>query len=174
MTEAMRRRESDTSKGKNLQGRSGSNSLLGPGVPAPDFNLRSTQSLRSGRETGAPGAPVADVKLQTLPPDQFISLSELRGRPVILAFYPADWSPVCGDEVALFNEFLTEFQRFNAGRPDADVTRFINAPTHVWVKEPRIPGDEAIDVESEDGTKTLLNFRHVSPEETERQLPAGA
>jgi uncharacterized protein DUF5335 len=60
------------------------------------------------------------------------------------------------------------------GRPDADVTRFINAPKHVWVKEPRIPGDEAIEIESEDGIKTLLNFHHVRPEETGRQLPAGA
>jgi hypothetical protein len=60
------------------------------------------------------------------------------------------------------------------GRPDADVTRFINAPKHVWVKEPGIPGDEAVEVESEDGTKTLLNFHHIRLEETERQLPAGA
>jgi peroxiredoxin len=33
---------------------------------------------------------------------------------VILAFYPADWSPVCGDEVTLYNEVLSEFQRFGA------------------------------------------------------------
>lgn len=43
-----------------------------------------------------------------------ISLSDLRGRPVILVFYPADWSPVCGDELALFNECLPEFQRYDA------------------------------------------------------------
>jgi Family of unknown function (DUF5335) len=60
------------------------------------------------------------------------------------------------------------------GRPDADVTRFIERPKRVWVKEPGITGDEAIEVESEDGVKTLLNFHHVRPEETERQLPAGA
>jgi len=60
------------------------------------------------------------------------------------------------------------------GRPEADVTRFIERPKHVWVKEPRIPGDEAIEIESEDGIKTLLNFHHVRPEETERQLSAGA
>jgi hypothetical protein len=30
------------------------------------------------------------------------------GQPVVLAFYPADWSPVCGDEMALFNEVLPE------------------------------------------------------------------
>jgi peroxiredoxin len=32
------------------------------------------------------------------------------GKPVILAFYPADWSPVCGDQMALYNEILSEFQ----------------------------------------------------------------
>jgi peroxiredoxin len=62
---------------------------LGPGVPAPDFTLRST-------------------------PDQSLSLSDFRGKPVILAFYPADWSPVCGDQMALYNELLPEFHSFNA------------------------------------------------------------
>ena len=62
---------------------------LQPGTPAPDFTLRST-------------------------PDQSVSLSEFRGQPVILAFYPADWSPVCGDQMALYNEILPEFGRFHA------------------------------------------------------------
>jgi peroxiredoxin len=47
-------------------------------------------------------------------PDQTVSLSEFAGRPVILAFYPADWSPVCGDQMALYNEVLAEFRRFGA------------------------------------------------------------
>ena len=47
-------------------------------------------------------------------PDQKLSLDELRGRCVILAFYPADWSPVCGDQMALYNETLTLFNKFNA------------------------------------------------------------
>ena len=34
----------------------------------------------------------------------------LRGKPVVLVFYPADWSPVCGDELALFNEALPLIQ----------------------------------------------------------------
>jgi peroxiredoxin len=63
--------------------------ILPAGTPAPDFTLHVT-------------------------PDQVVSLKELRGRPVILAFYPADWSPVCGDQMALYNEILPEFQRFNA------------------------------------------------------------
>src|SRR5262245_56627074 len=56
------------------------------------------------------------------------------------------------------------------GRPHADLTRFIDRPKHVWVKEPQIPGDEAIEVESEDGIKTLLNFHRIQAERTERQL----
>ena len=63
--------------------------LLQPGTPAPDFTLHST-------------------------PDQAVSLSEFRGRPVILAFYPADWSPVCGDQMALYNQILTEFSEYDA------------------------------------------------------------
>src|SRR6202051_1929272 len=63
--------------------------ILPAGVPAPDFALNAT-------------------------PDQVLRLSELRGRPVILAFYPADWSPVCGDQVALYNEILSEFREYGA------------------------------------------------------------
>ena len=62
---------------------------LAPGTPAPEFVLRST-------------------------PDQSVSLSDFRGRPVVLAFYPADWSPVCGDQMSLYNEILEEFTRFDA------------------------------------------------------------
>jgi peroxiredoxin len=47
-------------------------------------------------------------------PDQKVSLKDFRGRPVILTFYPADWSPVCGDQMALYNEILPEFKRHNA------------------------------------------------------------
>ncbi|HTB78934.1 MAG TPA: redoxin domain-containing protein [Polyangiaceae bacterium] len=47
-------------------------------------------------------------------PDQKLSLEELRGRPVVLAFYPADWSPVCGDQMALYNEMMNEFAPYKA------------------------------------------------------------
>jgi len=47
-------------------------------------------------------------------PDQTVSLSDFLGRPVILAFYPADFSPVCGDEMALYNEILPEFKKYDA------------------------------------------------------------
>ena len=47
-------------------------------------------------------------------PGQYVSLKELRGKPVILVFYPADWSPVCGDQLALYNEVLPEFAKYGA------------------------------------------------------------
>lgn len=59
------------------------------GQAAPDFSLHST-------------------------PDQTVSLSQLRGRPIVLVFYPADWSPVCGDQVSLYNEMLSEFGAYDA------------------------------------------------------------
>ena len=62
---------------------------LGPGAKAPNFTLHTT-------------------------PDQTVSLADFRGRPVVLVFYPADWSPVCSDEMALFNEVLPEFRRLRA------------------------------------------------------------
>ena len=65
------------------------NPTLPDGTVAPDFRLNST-------------------------PDQQVSLSDFPGSPVILAFYPADFSPVCGDQMALYNEILPEFRRFGA------------------------------------------------------------
>ena len=47
-------------------------------------------------------------------PDQKISLSEFKGSNVILAFYPADWSPVCSDQMALYNEMLKYFKKYDA------------------------------------------------------------
>jgi peroxiredoxin len=63
--------------------------LLWPGQKAPDFTLHVT-------------------------PDQELSLRDLKGKAVILAFYPADWSPVCGDQMAVYNEILPEFRHHNA------------------------------------------------------------
>jgi peroxiredoxin len=47
-------------------------------------------------------------------PDQRVKLSELRGAPAVLAFYPADFSPVCGDQMVLYNELLPEFRKLGA------------------------------------------------------------
>jgi peroxiredoxin len=59
------------------------------------------------------GAKAPDFSLFTTP-DQKIDLSQLKGKRVVLAFYPADWSPVCGDQMALYNEMLSVFHKKNA------------------------------------------------------------
>jgi peroxiredoxin len=64
-----------------------------PGQAAPEFRLP-----RGGGDS----------------PDREISLSRLRGAPVILAFYPADFSPVCSDQMALYQAIEPEFSRFHA------------------------------------------------------------
>lgn len=63
--------------------------ILAPGTKAPDFTLKQSNNGQ-------------------------LSLSDLRGRPAVLIFYPADFSPVCGDELALFNEILDEFTKYDA------------------------------------------------------------
>jgi peroxiredoxin len=59
------------------------------------------------------GTKAPDFRLRTTP-DQSVALSDFAGRPVILAFYPADWSPVCSDQMVLYQEVLPEFQRLGA------------------------------------------------------------
>jgi peroxiredoxin len=71
-----------------------------------------THPLEHGRPLPA-GTPAPEFTLHSTP-DQTLALRELRGRPVILAFYPADWSPVCGEQMALYNEILPEFRRYGA------------------------------------------------------------
>ena len=60
--------------------------------------------------------PGAVAPAFTLPagPDSTISLSDYRGHAVVLVFYPADWSPVCGDQVSVYSEMGAVLQRFNA------------------------------------------------------------
>lgn len=59
------------------------------------------------------GAPAPAFALPTAP-DRMTSLRMLRGRPVVLAFYPADWSPVCGDQMALYSALHQEWDRLGA------------------------------------------------------------
>jgi peroxiredoxin len=61
----------------------------------------------------APGTEAPEFILHGAP-HQTVRLSEYRGQPVVLVFYPADWSPVCGDQLALYNEILPEFHNLGA------------------------------------------------------------
>jgi peroxiredoxin len=65
------------------------NTILRAGTVAPNFSLPAT-------------------------PDQLLALSDFAGRRAVLLFYPADWSPVCSDEVDIFNEVLDELRHHDA------------------------------------------------------------
>jgi peroxiredoxin len=57
--------------------------MIAAGTPAPDFTLRD----QDGEE---------------------VSLSSFKGRRVLLVFYPADFSPVCGDQLSIYQEVKGE------------------------------------------------------------------
>ena len=63
--------------------------MLEPGTVAPDFALSDQSGAR-------------------------VTRADLRGKSAVLAFYPADWSPVCGDQMALYNEVLPLFTELGA------------------------------------------------------------
>lgn len=70
--------------------------ILTAGTPAPDFILQSS----AGTSAGDAG--------------EMLKLSDLKGKNVVLAFYPADWSAVCGDQLALYNELIPMFDKLDA------------------------------------------------------------
>ena len=59
--------------------------MVNVGDKAPDFNLKDQH-------------------------DNDVKLSSLRGKKVLLAFYPFDWSPVCTTEMACFKDDLSELK----------------------------------------------------------------
>jgi peroxiredoxin len=72
-----------------------------------------TENLRKGSSILNPGRKAPNFSLNSTP-DQKVSLKDFRGQPVILAFYPADWSPVCTDQLSLYAMVMPEFKKFNA------------------------------------------------------------
>jgi peroxiredoxin len=80
--------------------------------------IRQEKTVLQGEEAKSgtalpPGTCAPDFTLQTTP-DQTVSLRDFLGNPAVLVFYPADWSPVCGDQLALYNELLPEFKKHHA------------------------------------------------------------
>lgn len=65
----------------------------------------------------ATGLPVGSQAPDFALPDahnNLVRLSDYRGRPVVLVFYPLDWSPACSDQLSLYQMELEEFNRRNA------------------------------------------------------------
>jgi peroxiredoxin len=67
------------------------------GQSAPDFRL-----------------PYATMEKIYLKPEEYMSLASLRGKNVILAFYPADWSGGCTKEVCTLRDTFMELSKLNA------------------------------------------------------------
>jgi peroxiredoxin len=67
------------------------------GQAAPDFRL-----------------PYATLEKIYLKPEEQLSLSSMRGKNVILAFYPADWSGGCTKEVCTLRDTFAELAKLNA------------------------------------------------------------
>jgi peroxiredoxin Q/BCP len=67
---------------------------IGPGDVAPDFAVAGTDGTPDGRRT--------------------YTLSEFRGRPVVLAFYPADNSPVCKVQLSAYSSSVRDLELVGA------------------------------------------------------------
>jgi peroxiredoxin len=84
-----------------------------------DMDRQTSQSPRGENENShpaealSPGTPAPDFTLSN-GDGEMVSLRDFRGKRVILAFYPADWSPVCGDQMVLYNEVLGLFEEYDA------------------------------------------------------------
>jgi peroxiredoxin len=60
-----------------------------------------------------PGSPAPDFTL----PDQDgnkVSLGDFRGRTLVLVFYPSDFSPVCTDQLSVYQEVLPQLEQRGA------------------------------------------------------------
>lgn len=69
---------------------------LTEGSIAPDFTLRIGNGLLDDSN------------------ENFFKLSSQRGKNIVLAFYPADWSDVCSSQIAIYNELIPVFEEYNA------------------------------------------------------------
>lgn len=86
-------------------------------MPASGLNLQDIADLwqaapaMEGAAVNEPlpvGSEAPDFEL----PDasgQAVRLSDFRGRPVVLVFYPLDWSPGCSQQLDLYQQELDEF-----------------------------------------------------------------
>lgn len=74
-------------KGKGSKKAKGT--VLGGGEKAPNFELAASDNKK-------------------------YTLKDFRGRPVVLVFYPADFSPVCTDQLALYSAILPQFEKYKA------------------------------------------------------------
>ena len=93
----------------------------GGGAPSTDgptladiADLHRTAPPMEGEAQSTPlavGDLAPDITLQD-GNGRLVSLHEFRGRPVVLVFYPLDWSPSCSDQLSLYQAESGEFDRY--------------------------------------------------------------
>ena len=90
---------------------------LGGGLTIDDIaNMYKQVPKMDGVAQNAPlplGTPAPDFALPD-PNGQLVRLSDYRGKPVVLVFYPLDWSPTCSDQLSLYQSELAEFEQRGA------------------------------------------------------------
>jgi thiol-disulfide isomerase/thioredoxin len=170
-----------TSHGKSLtfaaHGRSGSlpatifRQVTGSGQSAIDWRLTHCRPFRRSRIRK--GNTPKCHRYQT------VSLSEFQGRPVILAFYPADWSPVCSDQMALYNQVLAEFQKHGAELMGIRLTVSGAIPPSPRIATSIVRSSQILSRKVQSHAFTVHIARRASPREpcslsTKRERSAGA
>lgn len=87
-----------------------------PAHHASDDAPANAQAMWDAAAAAKPLAAGVAAPAFSLPnsPTSMAALADYRGHPVVLVFYPADWSPVCGDQLALYTELQDEFSRLDA------------------------------------------------------------
>src|SRR5215213_4485387 len=90
---------------------------LGGGLTIDDIaNMYKQAPKMDGVAQNAPlpiGTPAPDFALPD-PNGQLVRLSDYRGKPIVLIFYPLDWSPTCSDQLSLYQSELAEFEKHGA------------------------------------------------------------
>jgi peroxiredoxin (alkyl hydroperoxide reductase subunit C) len=56
-----------------------------------------------------PGSPAPDFKLRDQDGEE-VSLADLKGQTTVLVFYPLDFSPVCTDQLSIYQELVSDFE----------------------------------------------------------------
>jgi peroxiredoxin len=71
-----------------------------------------------------PGSKAPELGVQSTPDGRIVTLSQFKGQPLVLIFYPGDFTPVCTGELGLFNELLPELNQFGARVAGCSVDSF--------------------------------------------------
>jgi peroxiredoxin len=70
-------------------------------------------SVAQASSIPSPGSVAPTFALHDTPYSQ-VTLEDFRGRAVVIVFYIADWHPVAGEQLALYQKFVSQFEQLNA------------------------------------------------------------